>query len=65
MKPIEKVNEMLDFTTHIKYLQSKIDYCKTIEEESTLEDVKYWEDCLKELLKVRHTVEVKIYKIKR
>lgn len=64
MKPIEKINEILDFSSHIRYLQDRISTCKKVKEESSSKDLKYWEDCLEELLKVRNTVEVKIYKSK-
>lgn len=61
MKPIEKVNEMLDFPGHIKKLQYHINTAKQNDDKEA-ED--YWSECLKELIKVRQTVETKIYKQK-
>lgn len=61
MTPIEYVNEILDFRTHIKKIQNSI---KTCEECDNQNDANYYREALKEIIKIRQTVETKIYKSK-
>lgn len=59
MKPIEYVNELLDFPTHIKKIQNAIKVC---EECNNKNDASYYKEALKEILKIRQNIEVKIAK---
>jgi len=62
MKPLEQINEMLDFSTHIKTIQFHLNIARL---NNNKEDDEYWSECLREMLKVRHTVEIKLYKSKK